>query len=127
MVNREILYDLKNNQVTLDAKTGRVIWFVIYKEGNLAGFGALEPMHDTAGRLKCDYILPQYRGQGLYDYLVKIRLQAAEKLGLSKATGFFNKNSVHCAVKNGFQKKTVRKNQVTFCEKILCPTTSPTN
>jgi GNAT superfamily N-acetyltransferase len=47
-------------------------WFLAFKDGNLAGFAAVEAKAGKA-MLRHAYVLPQYRGNGVYRLLLEAR------------------------------------------------------
>lgn len=121
-LSKEVELDCRRNQVTLDNWEG-CMWLIAcdarFKELPILGFACLAPVKSSY-RCKSDYVIPAYRKLGIYHDLCVARETLARGLGAKRITGFFNKNSVHNALKLGFVQKTFNeRTQVAFCEKHL--------
>jgi len=54
------------------------LWFLAFSGNTLIGFCSLQE-HKNVVKLLCDYVFPQYRGNGVYRQLVDVRTTYAER------------------------------------------------
>jgi GNAT superfamily N-acetyltransferase len=102
-------------RVTLDNPSGSV-WIAAFNDDKVIGFVCLVVTKARSARFKSDYVLPEYRGRGIYGRLFALRMALCGRLGVKKATAFCTPLSLPTYVKNGFQRKSVR-GDITFVER----------
>lgn len=66
-------------------ETKNTDWFILELDGEPIGCAGVIWLKGGAVRLKTDFILPEWRGQGYYEHLIDARLTHARDQGAQKA------------------------------------------
>jgi RimJ/RimL family protein N-acetyltransferase len=93
--------------VTDDDKPG-MAWFGIYVEGEpkAIGCGGLLKIGSSA-RMKGDFVLPQYRGNGFATRMLQLRLSLGRELGCANASAFCSRLNTGIFKAAGFRSVSI--------------------
>lgn len=94
---------VKKERVTMDNPNGSV-WFLAEDLDNnkIVGFVCIVISKNKNARFKSDYVIKEYRGNGIYEELFKVRLKYAAEQKVKKASAFCTPLSLGCYMKYGF-------------------------
>lgn len=70
-------------------------------------------------RWKCDYVLPEYRGNGVFSALWKLRSAESERIQCEQITAYSTAVNVWRYRRDGFVVGEPNRNNVFYCKKIL--------
>ena len=87
-------------------------YYAIYEGNKLKGFSAIKYTGSKAV-LKCEYVLPEYRGKGLLILMLKDNLETLKRSGIKIAEANCTKMSVNVHIKAGAKVIKVFKNGIT--------------
>ena len=95
----------KRERVTFANPPG-ALWWGVFLQEKIVACAALvvkQGKRGLVGRFKSDYVLPEYRGKGVYRAMFQARLEDAVSYGLVEGTAFCTPMSVHQYNKSGFE------------------------
>lgn len=91
------------------------IWYIILNGNKIAGFGSMQ-MNDKQIIFLNDYIIPKYRGKGLYSQIVDIRLKDVSNETKPILVICYGPIVASMYKKRGFIEKKRTKNYIWMCK-----------
>jgi len=109
---------MKKEQVAISKTKPKNIYYIgAFKNGNLIGCVALQKIGNKI-RYKTDFIMPNYRTNGIYKKLFNAREKVKQfKYNDLAVTAYCSKNSINTFLSNGFKIKKELKNGIKFVER----------
>lgn len=92
-INHSLIQAAKNENVSLLQKKSQVIFAAFTESGQMVGICSLVLFsHGHHGLLKSDYVMSEFRRQGIYRQLNSRRIEYAKAMGLKLvyASAYFN-------------------------------------
>lgn len=110
---------VKKERVTMENPEGAT-WFVAedIEENKIVGFACIVISKTRNARFKSDYVLKEYRGNGIYENLFTQRLKYAALRKVKKASAFCTSLSLGCYMKYGFSCIS-KKKDITFVARSI--------
>ncbi len=88
-------------------------YYAYYKDSNIIGFCAIKYVSNNKAVFKCDYVLKEYRGNGLLIHMINFRKRILKEKGIKNAEANCTKMAVNSHLKCGGEISHKYKNGIT--------------
>ena len=114
--NHDLVHDAKKEGVLMSHVD---VMFGVFDGNQIMGFGGIV-LYTNNAVFKSDYVLPEYRGRGLYRKITEARMDYITQKGIKKVEARCTQNSLPMFVNMGFVEKHYWPGEkVTLVEKHL--------